>query len=146
MDAGSVSAWLGSGQSPRSVRTISSMDDNDGTGADPEWLPLLWTPPGKPPTFLIPPIPDYPSAAAMTSAAAAEVLTTHLGASVSFAITSDTLPGVSRRFQSFSQAAHEAGLSRVFGGIHFVHAVEDGWAAGERVGRDVARTLPRLGR
>ncbi len=121
-------------------------DDNDKTGADPEWLPLLWTPPGEPPTFLIPPIPDYPSAAAMTSAAAAEVLTPHLGASVSFAMTSGTLPGVTRRFTSFSQAAREAGLSRVFGGIHFVHAVEDGWAAGERVGREVARALPRRGR
>jgi hypothetical protein len=121
----------------------ASEDDNDDTDADPEWLPLLWTPPGEPLTFLIPPIPDYPSAAAMTSAAAAEVLTTHLGASVPFSVTSDTLPGVTRRFSSFSQAAREAGLSRVFGGIHFVHAVEDGWAAGERVGRDVARTLPR---
>jgi hypothetical protein len=121
----------------------ASEDDNDGTEAEPEWLPLLSTPPGEPPTFFIPPIPDYPSAAAMTSAAAAEVLTTHLGASVSFSVTSDTLPGVTRRFKSFSHAAREAGMSRVFGGIHFVHAVEDGWAAGERVGRDVARTLPR---
>jgi hypothetical protein len=118
-------------------------DDNDETEADPEWLPLLWTPPGEPLTFLIPPIPDYPSAAAMTSAAAAEVLTTHLGASVPFSVTSDTLPGATRRFRSFSHAAREAGMSRVFGGIHFVHAVEDGWTAGKLVGRDVARALPR---
>ncbi len=118
-------------------------DDNDETEADPEWLPLLWTEPGKPLLFLIPPIPDYPSAAAMTSAAAAEVLATHLGESVPFAVTSDTLPGVTRRFRSFSQAAREAGMSRAFGGIHFVHAVEDGWAAGKLVGRDVARRLPR---
>jgi hypothetical protein len=118
-------------------------DDNDHTEADPQWLPLLWTPPGEPLLFLIPPIPDYPSAAAMTSAAAAQVLTMHLGESVSFAVRSITLPGVARRFRSFSHAAREAGMSRVFGGIHFVHAVEDGWAAGERVGRDVGRTLPR---
>jgi hypothetical protein len=118
-------------------------DGNDETDADPEWLPLLWTSPGEPLLFLIPPIPDYPSAAAMTSAAAAEVLATHLGASVPFAVTSGTLPGVTRRFKSFSEAAREAGMSRVFGGIHFLHAVEDGWAAGERVGRDVAHKLPR---
>lgn len=118
-------------------------DGNDDTDADPDWLPLLWTPPGEPLLFLIPPIPDYPSAAAMTSAAAAEVLTTHLGAAVPFAVTSGFLPGVTRQFGSFLQAAREAGMSRVFGGIHFVHAVEDGWAAGARVGRDVARTLPR---
>jgi hypothetical protein len=121
----------------------ASEDDNDETEAEPEWLPLLSTPPGEPPTFFIPPIPDYPSAAGMTSAAAAEVLTTHLGASVPFSVTSDTLPDVTRRFRSFSQAAREAGLSRVFGGIHFVHAVEDGWSAGKLIGRDVARALPR---
>jgi hypothetical protein len=118
-------------------------DGNDATDAEPEWLPLLWTPPDQPLTFLIPPIPDYPSAAAMTSAAAAAVLTAHLGESVPFAVTSVFLPGETRRFKSFSQAARESGMSRVFGGIHFVHAVEDGWAAGERVGRDVARALPR---
>ena len=117
-------------------------DGNDETDADPDWLPLLWTPPGQPLLFLIPPIPDYPSAAAMTSAAAAEVLTRRLGSSVPFAVTSVTLKGATRRFKSFSHAAREAGMSRVFGGIHFVHAVEDGWAAGESIGRDIARALP----
>ena len=116
-------------------------DENDRTEADPEWLPLLWTPPGEPLLFLIPPIPDYPSAAAMTSAAAAAVLTTHLGDSVPFTVSSVTLPGANRRFRSFNHAAREAGLSRVYGGIHFVHAVEDGWAAGKRIGREVSRAL-----
>jgi hypothetical protein len=111
--------------------------------ADPAWLPLLWTPPGQPLQFLIPPIPDYPSAAAIASAAAAAVLTVHLGDSVPFAVTSVTLPGVTRRFSSFAHAAHEAGMSRVYGGIHFVHAVEDGWAEGKKVGRSVSRSLPR---
>jgi hypothetical protein len=37
-------------------------------------------------------------------------------------------------------------MSRVYGGIHFVHAVEDGYAAGKRVGRDVSRKLPRVRR
>jgi hypothetical protein len=121
----------------------ASEDGNDDTVPEPDWLPLLWTPPDQPLLFLIPPIPDYPSAAAMESAAAAEVLTMHLGKSVPFAVTSVTLPGAPRRFNSFSQAAREAGMSRVFGGIHFVHAVEDGWAAGKRVGREVGRALPR---
>lgn len=118
-------------------------DLNHETNPDPEWLPLLWTPPGEPPVFVIPPIPDYPSAAAMTSAAAAEVLTIHLGRAVRFSATSSFLPGARRQFGSFREAAREAGLSRVFGGIHFLHAVEDGWTAGERVGRDVARALRR---
>lgn len=121
-------------------------DGNDRTAPDPEWLPLLWTPPGTTPlTFLIPPIPDYPSAAAMTSAAAAEVLRARFGDRVPFSLTSTTLPGEARRFRGFEHAAREAGLSRLYGGIHFLHAVEDGWAEGHRVGREVARMLPPAG-
>ena len=118
-------------------------DGNDRTEPDPGWLPLLWTPPEvMPPTFLIPPIPDYPSAAATTSAAVAEVLRARFGDRVRFSATSATLPGETRRFRGFTQAAREAGMSRVYGGIHFLHAVEDGWALGNGVGRAVARKLP----
>lgn len=116
-------------------------DSNDDTAAEPDWVPLLWTPPGMPPKFLIPPIPDYPSTAAVTSAAAAEVLRVHLGKHAPFDITSVTLPGVTRRFISFEQAAREAGWSRVYGGIHFVRAVEHGLAQGRGIGRDVSRAL-----
>jgi hypothetical protein len=121
-------------------------DGNDATDEDVEWLPLLWTPADMPPTFVIPPIPDYPSAAAVTSAAAAEVLTVHLGRHTRFDATSVTLPGAVRRFRNFRHAAHEAGWSRVFGGIHFVHAVEDGFKQGTGIGRDVSRLLPRAHR
>jgi hypothetical protein len=121
-------------------------DGNDRTEPDPEWLPLLWTPLDKPPTFIIPPIPDYPSAAADTSAAAAEVLTAHLGDRTGFEVTSITLPGVTRRFKNFSHAAREAGMSRVYGGIHFLHAVEDGFSQGRGIGRVVSRALPPVRR
>jgi hypothetical protein len=118
-------------------------DGNEDTEPDPNWLPLLWTPPeAGPPTFLIPPIPDYPSAAATTSAAAAEVLRTRFGTAIRFSVTSTTLPGETRHFRSFRSAAREAGLSRVYGGIHFLHAVEDGWRQGHGIGRVVARILP----
>jgi hypothetical protein len=119
-------------------------DGNDGTRRDPDWLPLLWTPPEVfPPAFIIPPIPDYPSAAAVTSAAAAQVLRMHFGDHVRVSATSMMLPGVTRRFHRLSQAAHEAGMSRAYGGIHFLHAVEDGWKQGRSIGRAVARQLPR---
>jgi PAP2 superfamily len=121
-------------------------DGNDGTQADPDWLPLLWTPPDMPPTFTIPPIPDYPSFAAVSSAAAAEVLTKHVGDRVGFEATSATLPHVTRHFVSFRRAAHEAGMSRVFGGIHFLHAVKDGFEQGRGIGREVSRMLPRAQR
>lgn len=119
-------------------------DGNDRTEPDPDWLPLLWTPPEvMPPTFLIPPIPDYPSGAATVSAAAAEVLRTRFGDRLRFSVASATLPGERRHFTSFSQAARENGMSRVYGGIHFLHAVEDGWALGRSVARVVARSVPR---
>jgi len=122
-------------------------DGNDRTEPDPNWLPLLWTPPEVlPPTFLIPPIPDYPSAAATTSAAAAEVLGARFGDRMRFTVTSVTLPGEARHFRSFTGAAREAGMSRVYGGIHFLHAVEDGWAQGQGIGRQVSRKLPRAAR
>jgi hypothetical protein len=121
-------------------------DGNARTEPDPDWLPLLWTPLDKPPVFIIPPIPDYPSAAADTSAAAAEVLTAHLGDRAGFEITSVTLPGVKRRFKNFSHAARESGMSRVYGGIHFLHAVEDGFAQGKGIGRAVSRMLPPVRR
>jgi hypothetical protein len=121
-------------------------DGNNRTEPDPSWLPLLWTPPEvMPPTFIIPPIPDYPSAAAATSAAAAEVLRKRFGDNVRFSVTSTTLPGRRRHFRSFTHAAREAGMSRVYGGIHFLHAVEDGWAQGRGIGRLVAQALPRTG-
>jgi hypothetical protein len=119
-------------------------DGNDATQADPEWVPLLWTLPGTPPKFLIPPVPDYPSTAAVTSAAAAEVLRAHLGEEVRFELTSESLPGVTRRFASFEEAAREAGWSRVYGGIHFIRAVEDGLAQGRGIGRVVAGMLPHI--
>jgi PAP2 superfamily len=122
-------------------------DGNPATTADPHWRPLLWH--GRdttPPVFLIPPIPEYPSAAATISGAAAEVLTRHLGDGVAFEATSIFAPGVRRRFTGFKHAAREAGLSRVYGGIHFLDAVEDGLGLGKAVGAEVSKALPAAGR
>jgi hypothetical protein len=64
----------------------------------------------------------------------------------SFDATSTTLPGVTRRFNRFSQAARETRLSRVYGGIHFLRAIADGAEEGRRIGRAVGRKLPRVDR
>jgi PAP2 superfamily len=120
-------------------------DGNPDTHPGAHWLPLLWPEPGvDPPQFLIPPIPEYPSAAATISGAAAEVLTRHLGDQVSFEATSVFLPGVTRRFRSFTHAAEEAGMSRVYGGIHFVRAVRDGHRLGKGIGAEVSPFLSRV--
>jgi PAP2 superfamily len=120
-------------------------DGNRFTEADKDWLPLLWTAPEViPPTFFIPPVPEYPSAAATISAAAAEVLIRNLGDHQRFEATSPSLPGVTRRFDSFTEAVKESGMSRVYGGIHFLHAVRDGYRQGRGVSRDVSQLLPRV--
>jgi hypothetical protein len=44
-----------------------------------------------------------------------------------------------RRFDSFLEAAEEAAISRLYGGIHFRAAIENGLAQGRRIGRTVSR-------
>lgn len=114
-------------------------DENPLTQPDPDWQPLFSSQ-----AFFIPPVPDYPSTHTVLGAAAAEVLIRSFGDHVGFETTSTTLPGVVRRYGSFTQAAIENGLSRVYGGIHFLRAVRDGYAQGKGIGRAVSRLLPRV--
>ena len=109
----------------------AARDGNALTNADPSWEPFLITPP----------VPDYPSTHTVLGAAAAEVLIQLFGDNVRFSATSLTLPGVTRRYQRFSDAARENGLSRVYAGIHFQHAVKDGYRQGRSVGQTVAQSL-----
>ena len=100
-------------------------DGNAATAADPLWTPLLVTPP----------FPDYVSGHSTFSAAAARVLALFYGTDqVAFTSGADFLPGVTRSFTSFSAAASEAAMSRVYGGIHFRFASEDGMTAGGEIG------------
>jgi PAP2 superfamily len=115
-------------------------DGNPHTKPDSEWLAL------QAPAFFIPPVPDYPSTHSVLGAAAAEVLIQNFGDHMRFDAISTTLPGKIRRFDSLTQAALENGMSRVYGGIHFLHAVEDGLKQGKGIGRAVSRLLPAVDR
>src|SRR5262249_17497373 len=55
---------------------------------------------------------------------------------VTFSTTADALPGVTRSFTSFSQAAAEAGQSRIYGGIHFQFDNVVGLATGAAIGQE----------
>jgi membrane-associated phospholipid phosphatase len=121
------------------IRAAAS-DGNPQTTADASWQPLLA------PTFFIPPVPDYPSTHTVLGAAAAEVLISNFGDHVQFNLTSTSLPGVVRHYRSFTDAAWENGLSRVYGGIHFMHAVDDGFKQGTGIGRSISQLLPRVDR
>jgi hypothetical protein len=60
---------------------------------------------------------------------------------VRYQTTSLTLPGVTRSYHGFAQAAEENGLSRIYAGIHFPHAVRDGSRQGRSIGQAVAEML-----
>lgn len=110
----------------------AASDGNAQTQPDAAWQPMLVTPP----------VPDYPSTHTVLGWAAAEVLSELLGERVGFSATSLTLPGVTREYRSFAQAAQENGLSRLYAGIHFRHAIHDGRRQGRGIGRAVADALP----
>jgi len=109
-------------------------DGNPDATADPTWTPLSATAPD----------PSYPGAHGTISAAAADVLSSIYGNDFAFTVTSPALPGVARTFVSFSEAAHEATVSRIYNGNH----TRLDQVAGENLGHDVAgfvlhRNAPR---
>src|SRR4029450_11199729 len=106
-------------------------DGNDATAGDPAWDSHQNTPS----------VSDYPSTQSTFSAAAAVTLASTLGGDqASFTVTSGKpFEGITRSFTSFSQAARESADSRVYAGIHFRSACEDGMALGRKVGERVAK-------
>ena len=109
-------------------------DGNPATGADPSWLPFLG---------VTPPHPEYPSAHAVGQAAGATVLEAFLGRHYGFTATSATEPGVERSFDNLDAFVEDGKLGRIYGGIHFRSAVNDGARQGTRVGKWVLKTLLR---
>jgi hypothetical protein len=101
---------------------------------DPKWQALLITPP----------FPEYPSGHSTQSAAAAVALTHVFGESYAFTDATHEADGlIPRQFKSFWAAAEEAGISRLYGGIHFRAAIERGLEQGRCVGEYAARLKTR---
>jgi PAP2 superfamily len=110
---------------PVTAIRLADTDDNPNTVADPNWLPLAGNTPAD---------PSYPGAHSTISADGADVLAGFFGDHQSFGLTSPALPGVTRSFSSFSAAADEAGVSRIYAGVH----TRLDHVAGLRLGHDVA--------
>jgi hypothetical protein len=117
---------------PETAIRAAATDGNPWTIPDTTWQPFLITPP----------VPDHPSTHTVLGWAAAQVLIELLGDRLHFSADSLTLPGVVRDYRRFSAAADENGLSRMYAGIHFVHAVKEGRRQGRSIGRAVAEALP----
>jgi hypothetical protein len=103
-------------------------DGNPNTAADPTWTPLIATPP----------FPSYTSGHSTFSGSSSRILDLFFGTDQhSFSTTSDGLPGVTRSFTSFSQAADEAGQSRIYGGIHWQYDNVVGLSSGRALAEQV---------
>jgi hypothetical protein len=106
---------------PITAIRLADQDGRSETVADPTWAPLLTTPNFQ----------AYTSGHSTFSSAAAAVLASVVGDSFNFDVTG---AGITRSFTSFSTAAEEAGMSRIYGGIHFSFDNEMGLACGQQVG------------
>lgn len=91
------------------------------------------------PSFLTPAFPEYTSGHSTQWGASAEVLSDIFGNQYAFVDQTDYLRDklVPRQFKSFDEAAQEASMSRIYGGIHFRQACEVGLEQGKRIGRQV---------
>jgi hypothetical protein len=99
---------------------------------DDTWMPYLQTPP----------FPEYTSGHSTITASAATVLTKVFGENFAFQDTSDLrYIGMQRHFNSFSEAAAEASISRVYGGIHYRFSVDRGAQQGKKLGQFINKKL-----
>ncbi len=99
---------------------------------DPDWLPILQTPP----------FPEYSSGHSVVSGAASVILTKIFGDNFYFEDDTELQFGLPMRsFNSFYQASSEAAISRMYGGIHYRAAIENGLAQGKTLGHFVADKL-----
>jgi hypothetical protein len=99
---------------------------------DENWAPLLQTPP----------FPEYISGHSVISSAAASALTGVFGDNFAFTDSTEMEFGLAvRSFPSFFAASNEAALSRLYGGIHYRPANENGQIMGLAVGAFIHERL-----
>ena len=95
---------------------------------DREWKPILQTPP----------FPEYTSGHSVVSASSATILTKMFGDNFYFIDSTEVEYGLDvRTFESFHQAADEAAISRLYGGIHYMPAITNGVDQGKQIGQYV---------
>ena len=105
----------------RTIRPITVIQEN----IERDWEPILQTPP----------FPEYISGHSVISSAAATILTKLLGNNYAFTDTTELeYLGLQRSFKSLDEAATEVGISRMYGGIHYRAAIDQGRLQGQKIG------------
>lgn len=119
---------------PVTAVQLGNFDGNSDTIGDPNWTPLVQTPP----------VPDYASGHSVQGGVASQILERFFKTDkISFQTCSTSLPArtcndpnpVMRSFSRLSDAAEENGLSRIYVGFHFRNAVEEGIKHGQKIGQ-----------
>lgn len=108
---------------PITAIQLADTDGNTATIADPSWEPLIVTPP----------YPDYPSGLTGLTGAVTTILEEYFGADTAFTVESNGMPGVVRFYFNMDSARDEVVNARIFSGIHFRFADEDGITLGATV-------------
>ena len=99
---------------------------------DENWVPVLQTPP----------FPEYTSGHSVISSSAAVALTNLFGENFTFTDSTEIEFGLtSRSFKSFIAASEEAAVSRMYGGIHYRPAVEEGMVQGRNLGDWIVKNI-----
>ncbi|MEU0486043.1 phosphatase PAP2 family protein [Streptosporangium sp. NPDC006013] len=115
----------------RPITAIRSAAGNPRVKPDPAWTPLITTPPD----------PSYPGMHSAIGTAAATVLAGFYGDRNVFTLTSPTASSVTETYTNFSAAATEAGLSRIWAGVHTRMDHQAGNKLGTTIGRYVLSQL-----
>jgi len=111
------------------IRPITYIQEN---------IDSTWNTPKVTDPVITPPFPEYPSGHSVQSGAAAAVLTDFFGENFRFVDhTHEKLGYEARAFNSFMEAAQEAAISRLYGGIHYRFAIENGIDLGICIGEQV---------
>ncbi|WP_298486222.1 vanadium-dependent haloperoxidase [uncultured Maribacter sp.] len=99
---------------------------------DEKWMPILQTPP----------FPEYTSGHSVVSGSASTILTSIFGDNFIFIDDTETAYGLPLRiFTSFNNAADEAAISRLYGGIHYRAAIDEGLKQGRKLGAFVIEKI-----
>lgn len=110
----------------RPETAIRELDEKQNPKAkpNPDFIPNMGTPA----------FPSYTSGHSTFSAAAARILELYFGTDdIDFTVTSDGLPGAVRSYKKLSDACHEVGMSRVWGGIHVMSDNIEGQKSGVKI-------------
>ncbi|WP_375583164.1 vanadium-dependent haloperoxidase [Cyclobacterium xiamenense] len=122
-----ISCWDEKYRSDR-IRPITAINEH----IDDTWRPQLQTPP----------FPEYTSGHSVISRTSAVILTDFFGEAFDFIDTSEVFFGLPERaFDSFLQASEEAAISRLYGGIHFRDAIEEGTKQGDQIAQYILKKV-----